>query len=98
MMKRTLSAAAICGAIAASPLYASSAFAHHSFAMFDRATTNVAEGTIKEFQWTSPHIWIEMVAPDKDGKLIDYSFEAGPPSSGRGWSRHSFKPGDKAKI
>ena len=31
------------------------AFAHHSFAMFDQAKLMTLEGTVHEFQWTSPH-------------------------------------------
>src|ERR1041385_2173294 len=34
------------------------AFAHHSFAMFDRDKEVVLTGTIHEFQWTNPHAFI----------------------------------------
>ncbi|HTK34205.1 MAG TPA: DUF6152 family protein [Caulobacteraceae bacterium] len=97
-MNRTLSTAVLCSAVATGALCADAASAHHSFAMFDRNTTSVIDGTIKEFQWTSPHMWIQLVAPDKDGKLVEYGFEGGPPSNGQGWSRHSLKAGDKVKI
>jgi hypothetical protein len=31
------------------------ASAHHSFAMFDAERQVTLQGTVKEFQWTSPH-------------------------------------------
>jgi len=35
-------------------IYASPAFAHHSFAMFDADSKMTVEGIVKEFQWTIP--------------------------------------------
>ncbi len=87
-------AAAVCTA-------ALPASAHHSFAMFDIAKTMTLEGTVKEFQWTNPHIWVQLIVHDPvTGKDIEWSIEGGSPSGlGRkGWTRHSLKPGDKATI
>ena len=30
--------------------------AHHSFAMFDNKQSLTLAGTVKEFQWTNPHL------------------------------------------
>jgi hypothetical protein len=38
------------------------AFAHHSGAMFDRTKTVELSGTIKEYQFANPHVWIEVMA------------------------------------
>jgi hypothetical protein len=62
---------------AAVALAAAPAFAHHSFAMFDSAKNVTLEGTIKEFQWTNPHSWIQIVAKDASGKDVEYSIEGG---------------------
>ena len=40
-------------------LWAGQASAHHSFAMFDRTHDVVLKGTVREFQWTNPHSFIE---------------------------------------
>ena len=79
-------------------LAAAPAFAHHSFAMFDNQKNVTLEGTIKEFQWTNPHSWIQLVVKDASGKEVEWSIEGGSPNglSRAGWKRTSLKPGDKA--
>jgi hypothetical protein len=75
--------------------------AHHSFAMFDNDKTVTLEGTVKEFQWTNPHTWVQVLVRDAaTGKEVEWSVEAGSPNglSRQGWSRHSAKAGDKATV
>ena len=81
-------------------LAASSAFAHHSFAMFDYQKTVVLDGTVKEFQWTNPHSWLQLVVRDASGKDVEWSIEGGSLNalSRLGWKRTSLKPGDKAAV
>jgi hypothetical protein len=76
------------------------ASAHHSFAMFDNQKTLTLEGTIKEFQWTNPHSWIQVLVKDKSGKDVEWSIEGGSPNglTRAGWKRSSLKPGDKATV
>jgi hypothetical protein len=76
------------------------AFAHHSGAMFDRTNTVELSGTVKEFQWTNPHSWIQVEAPNPQGKLVEWSIEAGSPNTlGRqGWRPGTFKPGDRVTM
>jgi hypothetical protein len=85
---------------AAVALAAAPAFAHHSFAMFDNTKNVTLEGTVKEFQWTNPHSWIQIVAKDASGKEVEYSIEGGSPNglARSGWKRTSLKPGDKAVL
>jgi hypothetical protein len=75
------------------------ASAHHSFAMFDRAQQVTLDGTVKEFQWTNPHTWTQLVVT-QNGKQVEYGIEGGSPNglSRRGWSRNSLKAGDHVKI
>ncbi len=79
-------------------LAAAPAFAHHSFAMFDSQKNLTLDGTIKEFQWTNPHSWIQIMVKDASGKEVEWSIEGGSPNglARQGWKRTSLKPGDKA--
>ena len=76
------------------------AFAHHSFAMFDNAKTMTLEGTVKEFQWTNPHSWVQIMVKDASGREVEWSVEGGSPNGlkRQGWKRTSIKAGDKAAI
>jgi hypothetical protein len=73
--------------------------AHHSAAMFDNTKTTEVTGTVKELQWTNPHIWIQ-VNVDKTGAKEEWSFEGGSPNSlsRSGWKKTSFVPGQKVTI
>ena len=90
--------AAVCAlAIAAA---SRSAVAHHSSAMFDKETVREVTATVREFQWTNPHVWIEITIEDEDGNRTDWSIEGGGPNTlfRRGWRPGSFKPGDVVGI
>ena len=81
-------------------LGAAPAFAHHSFAMFDSAKSVTLNGTIKEFQWTNPHSWVQVVVKDASGKDVEWAIEGGSPNglARQGWKRTSLKAGDKAVL
>lgn len=74
--------------------------AHHSFSMFAMDKEVVLAGEIKEFQWTNPHIWIQVLVPGADGKTTEWSIEGTSPNvlSRQGWSKRSVKAGDKVTI
>jgi len=76
------------------------AFAHHSFAMFDPEKLITQPGVVKEFEWTNPHVWLHVVAPDSTGKPVEWSFEmqATAQASSGGWRPDSVKPGDKVTV
>jgi hypothetical protein len=75
------------------------ALAHHSFAMFDIQKQVTVSGTVREFQWTNPHSWLQLEVP-RAGATVEYSIELGSPNtmSRRGWRRTTFKPGDKVTV
>lgn len=82
-------------------VWGSAAWAHHSFAMFDQATTKTLVGTVKEVQWTNPHIWVQVLVPDpKTGAAAEWSIEGGSPNglTRQGWRRSSIKQGDAIEI
>ncbi len=81
-------------------LSATAASAHHSFAMFDNAKEVTLEGTVKEFQWTNPHTWTQVVVKGADGKAVEWSIEGGSPNGLKrsGWTKKAMNPGDKVVM
>jgi hypothetical protein len=79
---------------------AAPAFAHHSFAMFDRQKVENITGTVREYEWTNPHVWIHVNAPDDKGAMREWGFEmqAIAQDYAAGWRSDSVKPGDKISI
>ena len=73
------------------------ALAHHSFAMFDMNKDVTLRGTVEQFQWLSPHSWLDMSVTDNAGKQTRWSLEMGAPSAlyRHGWRQASLMHGDK---
>ena len=74
--------------------------AHHSAAMFDMSKTVTLQGTVKEFQYTNPHSWLQVLVPSPDGKTVEWGFETEGPSTllRVGIKLKTFQPGDKVTI
>ena len=77
--------------------------AHHSFAMYDGSKPMVLNATVKEFQWSNPHVILWLTADPKAGQkegdtwVIELSTSTGPLSR-IGWTKHSLEPGDKVLV
>src|SRR3954465_11808886 len=71
--------------------------AHHSFAMFDSVNKTTITGTVTRFEWTNPHVFIELDVPGSNGELKHWSVELGSPSilQRSGWKYSDVKPGQK---
>ena len=96
-MKRSLGAVVILALAAVSwPAYA-----HHSFAVYDRTKVLTLKGNVKSFQWTNPHcvIWV-LVQPEGGGEPQEWSFETTSPGvlTRGGWTRNSVKPDDRVSV
>ena len=78
----------------------SPAIAHHSFAMFDRQKTLVLEGTVLQFQWTNPHVWIQVKVRDERGASAEWGVECTSVNMLRrqGWHHDSLHPGDRVRL
>jgi hypothetical protein len=76
------------------------ASAHHSYAMFDSTQTLTLQGTVKEFQWTNPHCFIQVLVPGGDGMSREWSIEMSGPAGlyRQGWRPGSLKAGDKVTV
>ena len=71
--------------------------AHHAGTMFSDEVKEIA-GTIKEFQFTNPHSWIQVMVETKPGQAAqEWSVEWGSPNQlgRRGIRPSTFKPGAK---
>jgi hypothetical protein len=65
------------------------AAAHHSFVAFNMNEEKTVTGTVSKVEWTNPHIWIWIDAPDGKGGTANY---------GRNWTRSTLKVGDKITV
>ena len=94
MQKKIMSVLAVASALSAPAL------AHHSGAMFDATKTVTLDGTVKEFQWTNPHSWLQLVVPDNSGGTKEWSLELVSLNvlSHNGWKPGTLKPGDKVQV
>jgi hypothetical protein len=69
---------------------------HHSFAMFDTGSQVTLIGVVTSFEWTNPHVYIELDVPD--GQAVKHwTIELGSTSilMRGGWRFNTLKKGDK---
>ena len=87
----------LCAALAA--LVVLPAVAHHSGAMFDDRKSITLTGTVKQFQWTNPHCWIQVTVPADKG-IKEWSVEMGAPMElfRNGWRPGTLKAGDRITV
>jgi hypothetical protein len=78
----------------------SAVLAHHSFAMFDANQTVTAAGTVKDFQWGNPHVWLDVFLLQPDGTSKSVSLELTGISGlvHAGWKPVTLKPADRVKV
>ncbi len=73
------------------------AFAHHAWHGYDMKNLTTVKGTVTQFDWGNPHVWIGFETRDDKGNLQKWS--AGGPSPSRmantGWDKDTLKPGDQ---
>ena len=75
--------------------------AHHSVsAEFDTAKPITLTGTIKQIEWTNPHIYTHVETKDADGKLVVYRVEGAAPNGlfRQGWRKDSLKQGEVVTV
>ena len=89
------------GAVIVLTMLASPARAHHSFAMFDPKQSVTIHGVVKEFRWTNPHVFIQLIASGEGGVAAgEWSIELTSPEhlARAGWKPGTLKSGDKVTI
>lgn len=74
--------------------------AHHSPVMFDKEKQLNFTGTVKEFQWTNPHSYIQLTVADESGTEKEWSLEMGANVYlyNKGWRPSTVKTGDRISV
>jgi hypothetical protein len=77
-----------------------SAGAHHSTAMYDHEKVMTMTGVVRQFQWTNPHCYMQLLVPNVQGGEVEWAIETGTPgiSASMGWTKKTLKPGDKIMV
>lgn len=75
-------------------------FAHHGNASYDTSKTVTVTGTVTEYHWANPHVFVKVDAKDENGNLMHWSIETQNivTEVNAGWTKDTFKPGDQVII
>jgi hypothetical protein len=87
---------AACAAAAAIP-----ALAHHSFAAeFDEKKPVTFKGVVSKFDWSNPHVFVNIDVADAAGKITTWETEwdSRIELKRNGWKPDSLKPGDAVTV
>jgi hypothetical protein len=81
-------------------LCANAARAHHSPVMFDQAQPLTLTGTVRQFQWTNPHSYIQLVVKNAEGQDEEWNLEMAAPTYlyNLGWRPATVKAGDTLTV
>jgi hypothetical protein len=92
---RTISYAVVILLAASVPL-----FAHHGNASYDTTKTVTVKGTVTDYIWSNPHVFVKVDAKDDSGNTVHWIIEGQNPVSmmAISWTRNTFKPGDEVEI
>ena len=74
--------------------------AHHSSAAFDLEHQTSLKGTITNFEWTNPHVFIYLDVKADDGTVGAWRIEANSPNmlSRSGWKKEMVNIGDTITV
>ena len=80
-------------------LCAPPASAHHSPAAYDQQSVVTVEGTLIDYDWANPHVYLTVREPTAAGERV-WQVEAFPPSTlkAMGWSRDALAVGDRVSM
>lgn len=76
------------------------ALAHHSPVMFDQTQRLTLTGTVREFQWTNPHSYIQLIVKNAAGQDEEWNVEMAAPTYlyNLGWRPGTLKSGDEVIL
>jgi hypothetical protein len=95
MTKKAFGLAGIAAMLLAAP-----AVAHHAFAMFDASKLVYMSGTVKQFDFVNPHVFLHVTVANDKGETSTWSYEGGSPSQlvTLGWSKDHPRIGEKIEV
>ena len=75
-------------------------FAHHGGAAYDTDKTITVKGTVTDYIWANPHVFVKVDSKDDGGNSVHWIVEAQNPVSMMqiSWTKNTFKPGDQVEI
>ena len=100
LVKRVIQIAAIPLLLSGALFGSTTAFAHHSFAMFDSSKSITVEGTVKNVAYANPHVWVDMVVMNDKNQAVTWGMEGGNLGGlyRMGWTKDTIRIGDKIKM
>jgi hypothetical protein len=74
--------------------------AHHGNASYDTEKTVTVKGTVTEYIWANPHVFVKVDAKDESGNTVHWVIETQNlvQQSTLGWTNTTFKAGDQVEI
>ena len=86
--------------IAAMLVVVSPASGHHSDAGMDMTAVVALEGTVTEFNWRNPHVYVIVETIGADGEAVEWALQMGTANglSRRGWTSDSLSSGDRVTV
>ena len=73
--------------------------AHHGNAQYENKKVTL-KGTVTEWLWINPHVFLKLDVKDDQGKVVNWVAELVPPSTmvNFGFTAKTLKPGDQVTI
>ncbi len=78
----------------------SPALAHHSHSMFDHVKRVAVSGTVTEYVFRNPHVFLYVDVEGENGEIVNYWVELSNLTNmvRRGVGQTTFKPGDEVTV
>src|SRR5580700_2506729 len=75
-------------------------FAHHGNAAYDAEKSVTVKGTVTDYIWSNPHVFVKLDGKDDNGNVVHWIVEGQNPVSMTqiGWTKNTFKAGDVVEI
>ena len=74
--------------------------AHHSGASYDSDHQISLTGTVSNYEWTNPHVFIYLDVKDENGAVVQWRVEGNSPNmlTRVGWKKEMIKAGDQITV
>lgn len=74
--------------------------AHHSSASYDVEHQIILKGTVTNFEWTNPHVFIYLDVKNEDGSVEPWRIEGNSPNMlfREGWKKEMLHVGDEVTV